>query len=159
MEEESESKKIYRWRWVGDILVQVFGKGPVDHADWDSFITEFRQRRAETKGTLVVTLGAGPSGSQRASLRSVLDQGPPLPTAILHGSRLSHGIASAIALLLPPEARPRGFAQDQLGDAFEYLQVPPESQNGCRNAVAEMERELGISVVIKTAETRRASGE
>jgi hypothetical protein len=148
MEYDSKSEKVYRWRWVRGILVEVFAKGAIDHAAWDRFIAELAQKRADTRGVLVLTTGAGPSPSQRAALRKVIGEGASVPAAILENSRLSRGITSALNLLLPPEARPRVFSPDQLDEALAYLQVPSPSRPEVRNAMVELQRELGMAVQV-----------
>ena len=134
----------FRWRWVGDFVVQMFSEGEVDKTAWSTFIADLHGSRARVRGVLTLTHGGGPDAPQRSALRTVLDDGPPLPAAILTDSRMARVCVAALNLFLKPEARPRLFAPHRLDDAFEYLRMSPSLRPECRTAISEMERELGI---------------
>jgi hypothetical protein len=143
MEHETELPSVFRWRWVDDFMVEVVSDGEIGKADWRLFLSDLAGGRARLKGVLVLTKGGVPSAPQRAELRAVLEKGSPPLAAILTDSQLVRMALTALNYFLEREERPRPFAPHQLDDALEYLRMPPALWPECRNAIEEMQRELG----------------
>ncbi len=151
MEHETEPPGVFRWRWVGDFMVEVVSVGEIGKADWTLFLSDLGGGRARLKGVLVLTRGGVPSAPQRAQLRAVLEQGSPPLAAILTDSQLVRMALTALNYFLEGEERPRPFAPHQLDEALGYLRMPPSLWPECRNAIEEMQSELGVLTPHHTA--------
>ena len=149
MPDQPSVAPVVTWRWVADFFVEVFAESAISNSDWGRLLADLEQGRARLKGVLVSTKGATPSAAQRLELRKILEQGAPVPAAILSESPMVRMALFALNLFLENEARPRPFAPGQIDDALAHLKAPRELWPQFRQAIAEMQRALGIEGVTR----------
>jgi hypothetical protein len=111
-----------RWAIVDRIAILVHGSGTPSNDEWQAWLREYQQRKAEFQGLLIYSLGGGPSSAQRTELREVVETLEHVPqTVIVTSSAIVRGIVTALTWFISQRNRAKLFAPAKLEDAFAAL--------------------------------------
>lgn len=78
------------------ILVAVHTAADPSPEEWSRYCSAIERQRHEMRGTVVYTLGGGPSSRQRQEMRVAFHETPMAPVAILTRSAIVRGIITSI---------------------------------------------------------------
>jgi hypothetical protein len=124
---------------VGDVRLVLQGAGRPTDSEIDQHIKEAVAMAGFVRGVLVIAVGPdaeGPDARQRARMASGLLR---IRTAVVTDSVLARGIMTAVSWLGGPI---RGFAPEQLLQAFDYLKVSESVRTRIPLELAALKREL-----------------
>jgi hypothetical protein len=125
---------------VGNVRLVVQGAGRPTNGEVDEHVEQALGMAGFVRAVLVVTDGpdaAGPDAQQRAKIsRAGLLR---VPTAVVTESVLARGIMTAVSWLGAPV---RGFAPDQMYQAFEFLRISEPVRVRIPAQIAVMKAEL-----------------
>ena len=99
------------------VIVQT-AKSPSDE-EWSAHCAAVLERRAQTHGALVLSMGGGPSSKQRAELRTAQGR-TSVPTALLTDSTVVRAMVMSLNWF-SGETMAAAFATSDLGGAFRHL--------------------------------------
>jgi hypothetical protein len=128
--------KTFQWKIVQGIHVSAFGVNPPSNEEWNAMINGFIANQSQITGVLVYTAGGAPNALQRKRSRDISNMPK---TALLTDSALARAAMTALNLFIKSF---KAFAPNDLNGAFEYLAVPPDSQDAIKQTLSALQQEL-----------------
>lgn len=126
-------------RVQGDLVVCAHNTETPSNAEWDEFLEIFRHARSISElRILVFTDGAAPNTMQRASLTKALDGKQPR-IAVLSGSRVVRGVATAISWFNP---NIDVFPPENVTAALDHLRIVGSDRSTATDLAGELRRQL-----------------
>jgi hypothetical protein len=108
-----------RTSWQAGVWVIVQTARPPRDEEWSTHCAEVLERREQTRGVLVLSMGGGPSSRQRAELRTVQGR-TSVPTALLTDSTVVGAMVMSLNWF-SGESMAAAFATSDLSGALKYL--------------------------------------
>jgi hypothetical protein len=128
-------------RRVREIVVFVLSRQAPTDAEWDEMLVIYRQlARPTLPCALVYTAGGAPNAKQRASLRDVGSA----RIAVLTASAVARAAGVAVSWFNPEI---RIYGPHDVEKALNHLDVPEAERRELRQALAELQRALGLAQI------------
>jgi hypothetical protein len=123
----------------GNLIVCAHNTETPTNAEWEEFLELLRHGRdiAELR-VLVFTDGAAPDTMQRAAFTKLCDKKQPR-IAVLSGSRMVRGVATAISWFNP---NIDVFPPDNVNAALEHLRIAASEWSAATDIAGELRRQL-----------------
>ncbi|HSM92443.1 MAG TPA: hypothetical protein VLT47_06095 [Anaeromyxobacteraceae bacterium] len=144
--------KTHAYAVHGDVLLSALAVEPPSDREWDDYLAAWaRMRGGERRKVLVFTEKAGPTAEQRGQLAALLG-GAAQRAAVVTPSAVGRLMVAAVAWANPAV---RAFLPAQVGEAFDYLDVPhadrAELLAAARPLVAAVGAEVEVGRLVSPA--------
>jgi hypothetical protein len=126
------------FKMVGGILVAVYNDKPPTAEDHQRCIEVFRKMDPSSTRALIITDGGSPSPAQRKDFVNIL-QGREYWMAVCTDSIMVRGVVTAVGWFT---RKTKAFSKDNVGDAFQYLEIASSSQARLRAEIRTLQQEL-----------------
>jgi hypothetical protein len=128
---------------VGEVLLSALAVNAPTDEEWDDYLGAWqRMRGGARRKVLVFAEKAGPTARQRDRLAEVLE-GVPQNTAVVTPSAMGRLMVAAVAWANPAI---RAFSPARVGEAFDFLGVPPEDRAAILDEARRLIAEVGAEI-------------